>query len=406
MLDFMDYVQHAFYAASHWNNDNFYGTLTATNLALLDFTTPKGLRFNVSSLSTPNSATSYTLSNRGVVDGSLSFLYSSIGLRVPSSSNTVNLKDWIRGYRYIAELRRSDEPSWWEIWQKGKRVDRKDALLYGRLYLPGSTLEGLYLRRISPTRTLRLSCVSDSMLPNGGAILALLQNDYGKYSTEYLYSTDSSLLGVRGLYNFGRDPRKDAYEPGRDTFMPSTTIDPSPILGTTEPQHGRLSAGAEAYFSPINKSGGVSTAIRFTTLPSHTSFPYTMTLTVNPLMGNVSSGYAVKAGPDLSLCSRFDFNFYSYESDVQVGMELWKRKHMDPETAWARRMIRPDWQQGGAVPDDYDGVLKAKVDQNWKMSLLWEGRIKEVLVSFGAGLDLKKRDQIVGSVGLEFSYSS
>lgn len=30
MLDFMDYVQNAFYEASRWNRDNSYGTLTAT----------------------------------------------------------------------------------------------------------------------------------------------------------------------------------------------------------------------------------------------------------------------------------------------------------------------------------------------------------------------------------------
>jgi len=30
MLGFMDYVQSAFYEASHWNRDNSYGTLNAT----------------------------------------------------------------------------------------------------------------------------------------------------------------------------------------------------------------------------------------------------------------------------------------------------------------------------------------------------------------------------------------
>ena len=271
-------------------------------------------------------------------------------------------------------------------------MDRKHALLYGRLYMPSSTLEALYLRRISPTRLLRLSCVSDASLPNGGTVLAQLQNDYGKYSTEYLYSTDSSLLGVRGLYNFGYDPRERPHEP--DPVSPSARSSASRVLANVDPEHGRLSAGAEAYFSPINKSGGLSTAIRFATLPSHPGFPYTMTLTVNPLMGNISSGYAVKAGQDLALCSRFGFNFYSYESDVQVGMELWRRKQIGPEG-----------KSSGSV-DDFDGVLKAKVDQNWKIGLLWEGRVKELLVSVGAGLDLKQRDRIVSSCGVEFSYSS
>jgi len=411
MLEFMDFVQNAFYSASFWNHDNSYGTLTATANALLDFHTPHGLRLNVSSLSSPTFATSYTLGSRGVVDGSLSFLYSSLPLQVASKSSQINLQHLIRGYRRLKELRRPDDPHWWEIWHGGKRIDKKDALLYGRLYLPTSTLEALYLRRLSPTRLLRLSCVSDSALPNGGTVLAQLQNDYGKYTTEYLYSTDSALLGVRVLYNFGYDPRPPSSSPIATSALPSST---KSIEALSNPENGRLSLGAEAYFSPLNKSGGVSTGIRFTTLPSHTGFPYTMTLTLNPLMGNVSSSYAVQAGKDLALCSRFNFNFYSYESDVQFGMELWSRKVQDLGVEWAKRMLREGWEvieeplvkKQNIDRDEYDGVLKAKIDQNWKIGLLWEGRVKELLVSVGAGLDLKKRDRVIGSVGLEVSYSS
>jgi distribution and morphology protein 10 len=222
-------------------------------------------------------------------------------MRIPSQSSIIDLRNLVRGYRHICELRRPDETYLWEIWQAGRRVDKKDTLLYGRLYLPTSTLEALYLRRLSPSRLLRLSCVSDSALPNGGSILAQLQNDHAKYSTEYLFSTDSCLMGVRGLYNFGLDPRS----------IPRSVSSRGNVV-PLDPQFGRLSAGAELYFSPLNKSGGVSTGIRFTTLPSHTAFPYTMALTLNPLMGNISSSYAVKAGSDLALSSRFDFNIYSY----------------------------------------------------------------------------------------------
>ena len=47
---------------------------------------------------------------------------------------------------------------------------RLDSLLYGRLYLPSSTLEALYMRRLSPTQLLRLSYVSNSRLKNGGTV--------------------------------------------------------------------------------------------------------------------------------------------------------------------------------------------------------------------------------------------
>lgn len=264
---------------------------------------------------------------------------------------------------------------------------------------------------MSPSRLLRLSCVSDSTLPNGGTILALLQNDHGKYSTEYLYSTDSALFGIRGLYNFGFDPRKTP----TSGQVPTSVTFPSPA--TAELQHGRLSAGAEVYFSPLNKSGGMSTGVRFTTLPSHSGFPYTMALTLNPLMGNVSSSYAVKAGPNLAFSSRFNFNFYSYESDVQMGMELWRARSPSthttaPLTVEAEAKTRDD--ESGVYGEkatregenDINGVLKVRGDQNWKIGFLWEGSIKDLLVSIGAGLDLKRRDRVLGSVGVEVSYSS
>ena len=249
----------------------------------------------------------------------------------------------------------------------------------------------MYLRRLSPTRQLRIAAVSDSNLNNGGTILTLLQNDFGKYSTEYMYSTDSGLLGLRGLYNFGPDPRN----------APTALT-----MAEQEPVHGRFSAGAELYYGLLNKSGGMSTGLRFTTLPNHPGFPYTMTLTANPLMGNLSSTYAVKAGPNLALCSRFDFNFYSYESDLRLGCELWRRRtHGDTE--WAVKKLRPDWDLPTvSLNDDVSGVLKANVDQDWRIGLLWEGRIKELLFTLGASLDLKKREQIFRSVGLELQYSS
>jgi len=205
----------------------------------------------------------------------------------------------------------------------------------------------------------------------------------------------------------------------------------------------------ELYYGILNKSGGMSTGLRFTTLPRHTGFPYTMTLTLNPLMGNVSSTYAVKAGRNVALCSQFDFNFYSYESDLRLGVELWRRRNKRGEggedggegVEWAERMIRKEWREGAVVapalatgsdfrsisaptfaptatstgtgtgtlitPDeDVSGVVKARWDQNWRVGLLWEGRIKELLFSMGVACDLKRREQIFTAVGAELQYSS
>jgi distribution and morphology protein 10 len=143
MLDFMENVQHAFYEASHWNVDNSYGALNATArgrshstflpvsdadyvcVALLDFEIPRGLRLQISSLAAPNFATSYTLGSVGVVDGSVSYLYSSLPLRKDFKSSRIDLHHVIRGYKHLQELRRPDERWWWEMWHAGKRVDRR-----------------------------------------------------------------------------------------------------------------------------------------------------------------------------------------------------------------------------------------------------------------------------------------
>ncbi|KAL9603068.1 MAG: hypothetical protein Q9219_001432 [cf. Caloplaca sp. 3 TL-2023] len=363
MLDFMDYVQNAFYEASHWNRNNSYGTLTATSQA---------------------------------------------------------------SYRQLVPLRPPDPPWWWEIWRAGKRVDTRDALLYGRLYLPRSTLEALYLRRLSPTSQLKINAVSDARLPNGGSALALLAQDKGKWSAEYMYSTDSALLGVRGLYNFGPDPRLGtalvpAVEDAAAMLSEPQSV-PKKEKGAGE-QVSRFSAGAEVYYGLLNKSGGMSTGFRFATLPAHTGFPYTMTLTLNPLMGNLSSSYSVRAGELLSLSSRFDFNVYSYESGVVMGMELWKLRDLnggldgqlsrDEEIRLGRaKKTIEDGRKGSLFGEeitgdgnDVAGCLKARVDQRGNVGLLWEGRVKELVYSCGASIDLRAGKDIISGVGLELQYS-
>ncbi|KAK6348974.1 Mitochondrial distribution and morphology protein 10 [Orbilia blumenaviensis] len=281
--------------------------------------------------------------------------------------------------------------------QGGSADGGLDTLLYGRMYLPASTLEALYLRRLAPTRQLKISAVSNSRLPNGGTILALLQQDNGKFSSEYLYSTDVALIGIRGLYNFGFDPRK---------ALPQT---PGNGVADSRKIAGRFSAGAEVYYGILNKSGGVSTGFRYTTLPSNTGSPLTMTLTVNPIIGHFQAAYAVKAGEGTVLCSRYDFNIYSYESDLVLGCEIWRRKQQEVPKIETRTegVWQPDgFTTGGEKGNDITGVLKARITQNFNIGLLWEGRFKQLLFSIGSNIDLKRRDQPFRTVGIEIQYNS
>ncbi|KAK6080679.1 mitochondrial inheritance component MDM10 [Seiridium cupressi] len=492
MREFMDYIQSSFYAATGWNRDNSYSSLNATADALLNFPTPRGLRLTLGSLATPQFATAYQLGTIGVVDGSVSYLYSSVSLtNAIAQSNRIPLPDLLRSYKPLAELSRGSTGS--GNWIRGWDRVEKDALAYGRLYLPRSMLEALVVKRFTPDLQVQVSAVSGQTLRNGGTMLGMVQYDVGHYGIEGLASSDGGLMGMRGLYNFGGDVAK--LQP-----KPLSTDDGGPVSvsgsgngngngnGEREGIYGRFSAGAELYYGTLNKSGGMSVGMRFATLPTYRGSPLTATMTINPLMGNISWSYAVMAGKHCSLASRMDFNVYSYESDWVIGMELWRKKGarasgidenaLTPTQSSPSRMARSvqaklEWRLDDPLPsmdgpapevevipaptivteptepaepverlgagitskkersfrsklewrpdsaddelvartgneddEEYSAVLKARLDQNLKIGLLWEGRVQSLLFSLGSGVDLRRLDSPFRSLGLEVQFSS
>ncbi|KAH6661228.1 hypothetical protein BKA67DRAFT_654355 [Truncatella angustata] len=489
MREFMDYIQSAFYTATGWRRDNSYSSLNATADALLNFPTPRGLRLTLGSLATPQFATAYQLGTIGVVDGSVSYLYSSVPLtNAIAQSSRIPLPDLLRSYKPLAELSRGSTGT--GNWIKGWDRTEKDTLAYGRLYLPRSMLEALVVKRFTPDLQVQVSAVSDQTLRNGGTMLGMVQYDVGKYGVEGLASSDGGLMGVRGLYNFGGDAARFQPKP------PSTDDNGSGSFnsngngngnhgGEREGIDGRFSAGAELYYGTLNKSGGMSVGMRFATLPSYKGSPITATMTINPLMGNISWSYAVLAGKHCSLASRMDFNVYSYESDWTIGMELWRKKGTwtvakdgdseSPTEAVPTQPVRSfqaklEWRLDDPLPlletpspaevealpaplivadskettevtstealrrkersfrsklewspdvteddliaepgdddDQYSGVLKARLDQNLKIGLLWEGRVQSLLFSLGSGIDFRRLDSPFRSIGLEVQFSS
>ncbi len=468
MNTFMDYIVRAFGTATDWNHDNSYSALIATSDALLSFETPSNLSLNVSSLSTSSFATSYTLSTLGHIDGSIAYLYSNQALsHIPAQSPSIPLRSLVRGYR---DLRLPRLP--YEVEALGD--GRKPTLLHATLALPPpSTLTALYVRRINLETLLSLSLYSKSLTtPTANSappasVLAHVQHDGGQYSVEGLASTDSALLGARCLWNFGLAPVRS--QQIRIPLEPSlNSVEGS--LGLKLPPHhlpspqdelmahrnrlaskpSLLSAGAEFYYSPFSHVIGMSTGLRFTTLASHikpahgkplagtstslltpaniahSSFPYTMTLTLNPLVGSLSSSYSVKPTPGLALSSRCDFNFYSWESRYVVGAEFWrgKARRVEDPVAWAREKLS-NWFTADeqALKDaraerEEENVLKLRIDDAWNFKALWTGRVKALLVSAGVSVaPVAKRVAIAtpdsdgvtrwtGSVGVSLAYST
>lgn len=127
----------------------------------------------------------------------------------------------------------------------------------------------------------------------------------------------------------------------------------------------------------------VSTGFRFTTLPDATppSFqlpassssplsqvskgppsqpPTTITALFNPMLGHMSGAYSARVSRDLSLCSRFDFNVYSYESEWTMGAEWWMRS-LPTEDPNDPDVVPP---LGGEPKGEVHGVVKARASTN------------------------------------------
>lgn len=495
MIPFMDYIVREFATATDWNYDNSYSFLTATSDALLSFQTPSTIALHVSSLSTANFATSYTLSTLGQLDGSISYLYTNTALnRIDSQSPSIPLKKLTYGYRDVPlPVNLSCDEKELPHFDGG----RKPIVLHATLALPPpSTLTGLYARRVSPETLVSVYLNSRSVVnqttsgPPAASVLAHVQRDTGRYSVEGLGSTDNALLGLRGLWNFGIG----SPEPYPDESESISSLEGSPdiplapeAVDDLSPYHARLSrkpsllsAGAEFYYSPFSHVIGMSTGLRFTTLathiaptdvenskiskplagtsaafssallaPSHisqSSFPYTMTLTMNPIIGSLASTYSVKPTKNLALSSQFDFNVYSWESQYVFGAEVWQKRQRksskkvvdangnlvdEDSTAWARRLTEGWFSPAEqALRDERleregENVLKFRVDDGWNIKALWTGRVKSLLVSaginlspFGARLggirsssnvlldDEGRRKRWTGSVGLSIAYST
>lgn len=396
---------------------------------LLNFALPDGLRLNLSALATPRFSTSYQLGAFGSVDGSVAYLYSSVPLNgVVAQSDRTPLLPLLRSYRPLKELvlDRSSPPTW-----------SGGTLLYGCMYLPRSTLQARIIRRFTPELQTQVSAVSSEDLRNGGTVLASAHYDRGIYNVEGLASTDGGLLGLRGLYNFGGDA-----SPTDAHMSRAAEVVGNGAALEKERIYGRFSVGGELYYGTLNKSAGMSVGGRFATLPAYSGTPLTATLTINPLMGNLSATYAVLGGEHCTFASTIDFNVYSYESDWKVGMELWSKRRpggflvgadpkahpraslpaADDPARWKSRSFQAklEWRlddeeitaagndddDGRATPDEHLGVLKARLDQHGRIGLLLEGRIQSLICSLGAGIDLRRLDQSFQSVGLNIRYSS
>lgn len=136
--------------------------------------------------------------------------------------------------------------------------------MYGRLYVPTGRLDALYSTRLGTNWQFVAAAISEQRLPYASKprgrridaadhsnVLLNLQHDRGKWCSEYTWSAMDGLWGARLLYNFGKRADEEASDKGKQR---EKRVDEEEAMeGGLK---GRISAGAELYFSAREKSGG------------------------------------------------------------------------------------------------------------------------------------------------------
>jgi mitochondrial distribution and morphology protein 10 len=126
--------------------------------------------------------------------------------------------------------------------------------MYGRIYLPTGKLDALYSTRISSNLQALIAAISEPTRGPGSPsnLMLSLQHDTGRTCTEYSWSAEDSMWGIRVLHNFGKLQGEESTAP-RHSAKPKRIDEEDAMEGGLK---GRISAGAEVYFSTKEKSAG------------------------------------------------------------------------------------------------------------------------------------------------------
>jgi len=137
--------------------------------------------------------------------------------------------------------------------------------MYGRLYIPTGRLDALYSTRLGTSWQVVAAAISEqrgqyatqraknkrSDNVDHSNVLLNLQHDRGKWCSEYTWSAVDGLWGARFLYNFGKTVEENGK--GVSRRREKLVDEEDAMEGGLK---GRISAGAEVYFSAREKSGG------------------------------------------------------------------------------------------------------------------------------------------------------
>lgn len=358
MRGYLDYIEETFLGGAGWDVQDSYANLTINSRDVLDFSIPLRTSLSVSSNVTANTFASHEIANIASLTGSISYLYSSMKLPPPPSS-CIPLSALTQHFRPTFSSTYNDIIK-----------SSPQALLFGRMNFPGQQLEAMYIQTYKNSAAVT-KWVVDPRLEVPVVLTTTLQNKTRNWSREFVYSTHENLFGMRllALVNSWKEKSSES----------------------------RIVTGCEAFYASNKKSPGLSVGMKYQTQASKNSkvVPLTLSFVTNPLMGSVSLAYSLKPTPLLALASKFDYNLYSYLSDLTLGCEIWRT---NPISLSSEDLAT---KREGPV-----SVLKVSTSlASQTARIVWEGSIKDIILNVGVNFCFSDPKAPVSS-GIAFTYSA
>lgn len=389
MRSYLDLVEEKYLNSIGWDPEDSYSQFALNSNNVLDFNIPSHFKMHASSQTTDRTFTDHTLASSSLLTGSVSYLFSTIPFKCnPSSSIPLNC------------LTQCYKP----VYKTAKDLKSPFAsMIFGRMHFPGQQLEAMYIQGLGQISAIT-RWVVDPRLETPLILTSTIQSRSNKWSREFIYSTHENLFGLRALANLCSWEEKNTESrlvSGFEVFYASKKKSPGLSAGIKYQTQYRLNRDWPR-ISPGNHDASSSSPDELSgtgesdTVSSVTSsaIPLTLSLVTNPLMGSISVAYSLQPTPLLALATRFDYNLYSYLSDLTLGCELWRTTPISLSSE-----ISDDKRDGPISVFKVSTSLASQTAQ-----ILWEGSVHDFIVS--VGLKFCYSDSSApAQTGIEITYS-
>jgi distribution and morphology protein 10 len=118
----------------------------------------------------------------------------------------------------------------------------------------------------------------------------------------------------------------------------------------------QIAVGGEVFYTQKEKSGGISIGTRLSTMTKN-HLRSIATFVCNPIMGHFSFSFGADVSKNMKMATRYDFNMYSYDSDLSFGVEY--------------------------APENSKQVLKGRISFSNGLGLSLSGMFQQILYTIG-----------------------